>query len=561
MVRDGFESRVKIQQIIANQLPEFVLDESPKFSEFLKQYYISQEYQGGPVDIVENLDQYLKLDNFTPEVIVGETTLTVSISSTSTTIQVESTKGFPKSYGLLKIDDEVITYTGITTNTFTGCIRGFSGITDYHKELNNQELVFTSTNASSHANSSTVENLSSLFLQEFYNKIKYSLTPGLESISLSSELNTGNFIKESNSLYKSKGTDESFRILFNALYNETPKIKNLENLLIKSSSASYLRRKVVIAESISGNPLELRGQTLIKTTDSSSTASISEVEVIRRKNKTYYKLLLFLGYDDSFPTITGSFDITGSTKNLNVVSVGSSTITVDSTIGFPSSGMIFSGNNKISYIDKTVNQFLGCSGVSIQIPIASTIYSQDTYYGYEGGDLTKKVELRITGVLTDFNSITEISSANEGEYIFVKNIGEGIKNPPTNPTKKEIFANSWIYNTKSRYQIESLVDGNNDGLAEQVIVKSTIDKSSLKVGDYIDVLLRDSEVLAASNLQVTGITDRIVSINQPFTFNTSFRYDIRRRIKTGTSSIVPFEHLCRIKLNTILSNNYSRIFL
>ena len=542
MVRDGFESRVKIQQIIANQLPEFVLDESPKFSEFLKQYYISQEYQGGPVDIVENLDQYLKLDNFTPEVIVGETTLTVSISSTSTTIQVESTKGFPKSYGLLKIDDEVITYTGITTNTFTGCIRGFSGITDYHKELNNQELVFTSTNASSHANSSTVENLSSLFLQEFYNKIKYSLTPGLESISLSSELNTGNFIKESNSLYKSKGTDESFRILFNALYNETPKIKNLENLLIKSSSASYLRRKVVIAESISGNPLELRGQTLIKTTDSSSTASISEVEVIRRKNKTYYKLLLFLGYDDSFPTITGSFDITGSTKNLNVVSVGSSTITVDSTIGFPSSGMIFSGNNKISYIDKTVNQFLGCSGVSIQIPIASTIYSQDTYYGYEGGDLTKKVELRITGVLTDFNSITEISSANEGEYIFVKNIGEGIKNPPTNPTKKEIFANSWIYNTKSRYQIESLVDGNNDGLAEQVIVKSTIDKSSLKVGDYIDVLLRDSEVLAASNLQVTGITDRIVSINQPFTFNTSFRYDIRRRIKTGTSSIVPFEH-------------------
>ena len=30
MIQTGFESRVKIQQIIDNQLPEFVLDENPK---------------------------------------------------------------------------------------------------------------------------------------------------------------------------------------------------------------------------------------------------------------------------------------------------------------------------------------------------------------------------------------------------------------------------------------------------------------------------------------------------------------------------------------------------
>ena len=61
MIKTGFESRVKIQQIINNQLPEFLLDENPNAAEFLKQYYISQEYQGGPVDIAENLDQYLNL--------------------------------------------------------------------------------------------------------------------------------------------------------------------------------------------------------------------------------------------------------------------------------------------------------------------------------------------------------------------------------------------------------------------------------------------------------------------------------------------------------------------
>ena len=57
MITTGFESRVKIQQIVENQLPEFLISESPKSLEFLKQYYISQEYQGGPIDIAENLDQ------------------------------------------------------------------------------------------------------------------------------------------------------------------------------------------------------------------------------------------------------------------------------------------------------------------------------------------------------------------------------------------------------------------------------------------------------------------------------------------------------------------------
>ena len=64
------------------------MDESPKAVDFLKQYYISQEYQGGPVDIAENLDQYLKVDNLTPEVIVDSTATTQSGTSSDTTINV-----------------------------------------------------------------------------------------------------------------------------------------------------------------------------------------------------------------------------------------------------------------------------------------------------------------------------------------------------------------------------------------------------------------------------------------------------------------------------------------
>ena len=104
----GLDTRVNIQQIIENQLPEFLLSESPNSVEFFKAYYLSQEHQGGTIDIIDNLDQYLKLDNLTPEVIVGVTTLTSSVTTTSDTITVSSTKGFPNQYGLLKIDDEII---------------------------------------------------------------------------------------------------------------------------------------------------------------------------------------------------------------------------------------------------------------------------------------------------------------------------------------------------------------------------------------------------------------------------------------------------------------------
>ena len=36
--------RVKISQVIENQLPEFVQADNPLFVEFMKQYYVSQEY-------------------------------------------------------------------------------------------------------------------------------------------------------------------------------------------------------------------------------------------------------------------------------------------------------------------------------------------------------------------------------------------------------------------------------------------------------------------------------------------------------------------------------------
>ena len=101
------EQKVKFQSIVEGQLPSFVASDFPLVGEFLKQYYISQEFQGSSVDLIQNIDSYLKLDTLTTT--VNSTTLSASVDYNDTTITVGApnyTHGFPEKYGLLKIDDE-----------------------------------------------------------------------------------------------------------------------------------------------------------------------------------------------------------------------------------------------------------------------------------------------------------------------------------------------------------------------------------------------------------------------------------------------------------------------
>ena len=67
------------------------------------------------------------------------------------------------------------------------------------------------------------------------------------------------------------------------------KLVDLEEYLLKPSSAEYIRREIILAEAITGNPLNLLGQTIIKSTDSKQeqpiSSSISEIEPLTRKER------------------------------------------------------------------------------------------------------------------------------------------------------------------------------------------------------------------------------------------------------------------------------------
>ena len=533
-----FDKRIKVNTIIENHLPEFVTSDFPFAVEFLKQYYISQEFQGGPTDLISNLDQYLKSDNLVPEVVTGKTNVSAGVASTHTTINVTSTKGFPDEYGLLKIDDEIISYTGITTTSFTGCLRGFSGITGYNVgvsssliDVNKERITFEETTANDHVDGSDVQNLSVLFIQEFYKKLKKTFLPGFEDSQFTSDLDVGNFVKFARSFYQSKGIEESIKILFKVLYGVDSTILDLEKFLIKPSGAEFIRREVIIADLITpdADPQKLIGQTIYKSDDLETNASVSQVEILTKEGKSLYRISLFVGYSDR-DLIQGIFKVNPNSKVLSDVSTTDSIISVDSTVGFAKTGILISGNNTINYTSKSVNQFFGCTGINEPIQITDNIQSSDNIFGYENGDLSKKIELRITGVLNELVLDDDVNLINEGENIIVKNLGQKILND--GKSYKQKFANSWVYNTSSRFQVIEIS-------GSTITLNTSIDKSSLKKGDKFNILNRNSQnILGSFNVDIIQNSNQFLATNLSYTSTPSGLYDIRRVIDKTISTNV-----------------------
>ena len=336
--------RVKFQDIVESQVPLYVSEEFPLLPEFLKQYYVSQEFQSGTYDLIQNLDQYVKLDEIFN--LSTDTVLRYALNYSDTTIETSYegnfTEGFPDNHGLIKIDDEIIYYESKTEKSFINCVRGFSGISSYISDDNPEQLVFDDTKANSHVIKSRIQNLSVVFLQEFFKKIKKQIAPGFEDRNLNEKLNQKSFISNLNSFYGTKGTDESFRILFNALYGQKAKVIRPSDFLLRPSDADWRITEDMVVEQLSGNPLDLINNTLIQESTGAK-AAITKVQPIGYDKGQFYQIGIDLGYDRDIE-LTGTkysnFKLNSKTKVLNTVGAGSSIIDVDSTVGFAATGYL-----------------------------------------------------------------------------------------------------------------------------------------------------------------------------------------------------------------------------
>ena len=507
MIQTSF-TKVKIHEIVQNQIPKYIESENPLFGEFLKQYYISQEFQGAPIDIADNLVEYKGLDVLTNESLTGFTSLTSYTNGAQKEIFVKSTKGWPNQYGLLKINDEIITYTGIGSTSFIGCARAFSGIENNSKTNSPEYLTFTNSGVGTHAVDTRVTNLSNIFLKSFLKKLKRQILPGFAERNLNDRLDQSNFVRQAKDFYKSKGTEEAFKILFGALYGETVEMLQPSKYLIKPSDAEYIVNDILICDLVSGDPLKITGQSLVQeTTPLQTSGSIYAVEKSVIRGKEFYKISISRG------TTIGKFQQVGKTFVTDSTIVGGTIVNVDSTVGFGATGTFNFEDKVITYTGKNYTQF---TGVTLTSPcgIGSTVTSGIVATSYEDGDLNNPVTFNVLSLLKSF----EGSAINQQRdaVINVKTLGE---------PREDLKYSTWLYNTGASYSVSGFA------LLGQNAYNFDLDaEHKLYVGDNISIIGDDGTIFDGSITFTYDTLPKRVSVSSP-TLNFNVKYRIRRKLK------------------------------
>ncbi len=526
--------RISISKVVESQLPSFVKEDYPLFPEFLKQYYISDDSER----LIQNLDKNIDLDVLFK--VKNETKLTTDVFLFDNVINVESTDGFPDEYGLIKIDNEIILYTRKNETQFLNCVRGFSGIS----KIDKQSLEFEETEADYHTNGVTVFNLSGLFLQIFAMNIKKRISPGFEDRDLFNDLNKSNFLKSVKSFYTSKGSDESFRILFGALYGKSVEVVKPRDFLIRSSDAQYRFTKDIVVEVINGDPYELLNSTIYQdSTDNLEPAqgTVAEINKIIRNNKDYFILGLDFDYNkdsDVSGTLKSEFTIHPKTIVTHTILANSTYIDVDSTIGFPDKGQLqinLSDGNTLTviYQDKTLNQFLECSGIDFDIPEETQVKTFDYIYGFAGDG--SQVTMRVNGVLGDIDYISNTNYYVKDDIIEILTLGEN---------SKLFKANNWFFNIGVKYNVERVEIKDISDLSYRII---TLDTNNFVIGDSFT--LYSSDGLKYFGRVIFIEDENSLIIRGQGQLNINLTYKIQKNISKVNVNNVNYQYLNQYNSN------------
>ena len=530
------DKRIQINTIVNNQLPAYVREEFPLVAEFLSQYYIAQEFKGSSIDLIQNIDKYVKLDESTKvdssefylysDVDIDDSTITLDLSKNP-----KGTRTFPDSYGLIQIGDEIITYTAKTVNSFTGCVRGFSGVTSIENGME-----FSTSEAQEHSAGTKVVNLSDLFLKQFLLKTKIQLVPGIESRSLSSDVNQNLLIKQFKDFYSSKGTDESFEILFRALYNENVEIIRPKEHLMRASDARFRVTNDFIVESVEGNPFDLVNLTLFQKEYENINPAYGPVASVEKistnDNSDYYRLKIDGGYNRDITyngAVYGDFAVHAKSKVIGSVSTGATTIDVDSTVGFPESGELYvnysNSTGIVSYTSKTNEQFIDCTNVTNSIADASYV-GVNTYASATTGFGTE-VSVRISSVINSIKLDPDSYFYSKGDHINVKSLGE---------ESKDIKFKNWILNVSTSYKVDQVSTLS----ASNRLYELEFDKDHIfYVDDIIEITDEGGTVISGTISDVRSSKKVVVKLTSTITVSSTKIYTAQRRLsKTNSSNFV-----------------------
>ena len=284
-------NKKKLSNLVKRQLPEFVLEDHPKFAEFIKSYYLfleSAEIQ---------LSSFTSVDNILLE---GEGTA-------DNFVLLDRTDVFGLDNGD-KLVDEQLSFSGTLqkSETITGATSGATATilaedfanSRYTISANNGFVTGeTVTGATSGATAivgkyraNPIENIQQLLnysdpdhtISDFLNQMKEEFLKTIPTDTHAS-LDTRKLIKNIKSLYRAKGTDKAHQAFFRMLFNESSEVyKPNEDMLRisdgKFSTNTFLRCTQTTSQALN-NPIFLIGEQ-IKQSNNPADDSINEATAI-----------------------------------------------------------------------------------------------------------------------------------------------------------------------------------------------------------------------------------------------------------------------------------------
>ena len=303
----------KLSNLINSQLPEYVIEDHPKFLEFVKTYFTFMESAELKVTSVQTTDGIL-LENETG--ITNNLILDGSrLGSERTQIDLGDKLLLEESTFGKFTNGEII--TGSTSNaTATVLAENLNSerlfISAQDKFIIGETITGNSSNASAIVNAyrpNPVQNIQQLlnfrdpdnvisdfltnFRDEFLQTIPENLAIGI---------NKRNLIKNIKTLYKLKGTNKGHELFFRILFNKVSETIYPREQMLRVSDGQWDTKKVLRAIATSGDTSKLVGRTITDTT-TSATAVVENVTKFFIGANEISEFIL------NTDTITGSFSI------------------------------------------------------------------------------------------------------------------------------------------------------------------------------------------------------------------------------------------------------------
>jgi len=358
----------KISNLINQQVPEFVLEQHPKFLEFLKTYYTFMESAELGVTSVQTTDG-IQLETETAQ--TNELILDGSRIDTDRTQLDAGDKVLLESstYGKFTRGETITGQTSKATATVLAedLDNNRLFISAQDKFIEGESVVGASSNATALINTykpNPVQSIQDLlnfrdpdkvisnFLTKFRNEFLNTLPE-----TLSSGVNKRNLIKNVKSLYRAKGTNRGHELFFRLLFGlESETIYPRENIL-RASDGKWDTKKIIRAIGTIGDTSDLIGRSI----EGETSGATAIVENVFKFQIGANEISEFIINED---TISGTFQ---TSEVLRGTASGDDDIFIKATVtGIPSTTTISNDGSLYNETD-SVTISGGGQGAIVQI--------------------------------------------------------------------------------------------------------------------------------------------------------------------------------------------------